>query len=179
MKTLPEAIVEDRERLGQSQEQVARALGVTQQALSEWEKGNTTPRGPRLRALAQHFGEGSATYLAIDHLVPKGGFIHRGPMNNMVAMPAAEHSALSRSRPMGTQTGSGEKQAPAEDTSAPRVNENPAAYIHSFESRPGLPVSGDVQDALTRAQHGVQLARQVLDDAANQLAKAIAQIPKQ
>lgn len=182
MKTLAEAIVEDRERTGQSQGQVAAAIGVTQQALSEWEKGNTTPRGQRLSMLAEYFGPNSDTAHVIAHIHPRS---YKHLINNALYVRAEDHKALrhgdypvGKQTGVGAQAGSGEKQAPPGDSPEPRVNESPAAYIPSFENRAAPTVTSDVHDALTRAQHGVHLARQVLDDAAVQLARAIAQIPK-
>jgi transcriptional regulator with XRE-family HTH domain len=177
MKTLSQAITEDREKLGQSQEQVARALGVTQQALSEWEKGNTTPRGPRLRALSQYFGDHSETAFVVEHFLPKSKATFDFP--NMVQVPATANRANSYGAPpMGAQTGTGRKEPPREDSPDPQANQNLPPYIPSFESRPPVDVSSDVHEALARAHSGVQLARQVLDDAATQLARALAQIPK-
>lgn len=135
------------------------------------------PRGKRLMLLADYFGPDSQTANVIEHIYPKS---YKTQMRNALQLSAEEHNAFHRGhRGMGTQTGAGEKKPPPEDTSEPRAHEAPASYIQSFEARPQQPIAGDVQDALTRAQHGVQLARQVLDDAANQLARALAQIPKQ
>jgi DNA-binding transcriptional regulator YiaG len=39
-----------RESAGLSTEQLARILGVTRQAVSNWETGNRVPRGPQLAA---------------------------------------------------------------------------------------------------------------------------------
>lgn len=182
MKTLSQAITADRERLHLSQEEVANAIGVTQQALSEWEKGNTTPRAPRLRALSNYFGAESETAYVVDHIAPRGAM--GAKPSNLAIMSATEHEAIGRSGrgrfPMGTQTGSGEKLPPAEDSGEPRTNSGPSSsYIASFENRQASPLTGDVHDALARAQNGVQLARQVLDDAAAQLARVLAQTPKQ
>lgn len=169
VQNLGAAIAADRARLNISQEQIAAGLKVTQQAVSGWESGESMPRGQRLWGLAEFFGPDSETA----NLVRELKKVTNAQFNMMRSTGIRAQSPF-----MGRQTGSGEKQPPPEDTNDIRSNEEPTAYIPSFETRPPQSVSGDVQDALTRAQHGVQLARQVLDDAANQLARALSQIPK-
>lgn len=46
-----ESIARLRARLGLTQSEMARALGVRQQTISEWETGRYTPRGASLRML--------------------------------------------------------------------------------------------------------------------------------
>lgn len=59
--TLPEALANDRQSLGMTQEQMAQALEVPFQSLTKWERGLVAPRDPRLRQLIAYFGETSAT----------------------------------------------------------------------------------------------------------------------
>jgi transcriptional regulator with XRE-family HTH domain len=44
-----------REEAGQTQFQVAVAVGVTPSAVYNWERGRTEPKAAQLRALAKHF----------------------------------------------------------------------------------------------------------------------------
>ena len=45
-----------REERGESQAQLARAIGVIPKNVADWELGKTEPTISRLRALAEHFG---------------------------------------------------------------------------------------------------------------------------
>lgn len=45
-----------RRRRGESQEQVAEAVGITRQALSKWESGASLPDLPNCAALADYYG---------------------------------------------------------------------------------------------------------------------------
>lgn len=57
----PEAIAELRTRLGLTQAEMAEALGVRQQTISEWETGRYLPRGASVRML-QFLAEARAPY---------------------------------------------------------------------------------------------------------------------
>lgn len=57
----PEAIAELRARLGLTQAEMAGALGVRQQTISEWETGRYLPRGASVRML-QFLAEARAPY---------------------------------------------------------------------------------------------------------------------
>lgn len=50
---LSERIIFARERAGMKQHHVADLLSLTQQAIQSWEKGNSSPRLPRLQKLAE------------------------------------------------------------------------------------------------------------------------------
>ena len=52
MKTIREL----REARGESQMQLAAAMGVTLHEVTDWEAGRTEPTTSRLRALTEHFG---------------------------------------------------------------------------------------------------------------------------
>ena len=52
-QTLGKRIVENRKRLGLTQEQLAERLGVTPQAISKWENGTSDPNTSNLFALAK------------------------------------------------------------------------------------------------------------------------------
>lgn len=176
MKTLGQALIEDREKRDESQDQVAKAVGVTQQAYSEWEKGNTTPRGNRLILLANYFGPQSSTAEIIFAMT-----LQRSAAPRARAFPDGWNVPGKKrifQLPMGEQSGTGEKDPPPEDSAGLQVNQTPATYIHSFESRQAADIGGGAYESLTRARNAVTLARQVLDDAANQLDLVIAQIPK-
>ena len=54
--TLSEKIYYYRKKLGKSQEELAEALGVSRQAVSKWETGESEPELAKLRALAAAFG---------------------------------------------------------------------------------------------------------------------------
>jgi len=56
MKNFAQTLKADRERLGWTQEQLAEALGVTQQAIARWEKGISFPRPARRHALLEVLG---------------------------------------------------------------------------------------------------------------------------
>jgi transcriptional regulator with XRE-family HTH domain len=45
-----------REARGESQTQLAQAIGVTPKDVAEWEAGTAEPRISRMRALTNHFG---------------------------------------------------------------------------------------------------------------------------
>lgn len=60
-----EKIVELRKQKGLSQEELAEQLGVSRQAVSRWELGNTMPDIPNLLQLCELFGV-SADYLVRD-----------------------------------------------------------------------------------------------------------------
>jgi transcriptional regulator with XRE-family HTH domain len=49
-------IQELREERGESQAQLAKALGVMPNDVAEWESGTAEPRISRMRALTKHFG---------------------------------------------------------------------------------------------------------------------------
>lgn len=49
-------IKEAREKSGMSQQTLADALNITQGAISQWEKGDSTPRADKLVQLAQILG---------------------------------------------------------------------------------------------------------------------------
>ena len=53
---LSEKIYYYRKKLGKSQEELAEALGVSRQAVSKWETGESEPELAKLRALAATFG---------------------------------------------------------------------------------------------------------------------------
>lgn len=53
---LSEKIYYYRKRLGKSQEELAEALGVSRQAVSKWETGESEPELAKLRALSAAFG---------------------------------------------------------------------------------------------------------------------------
>lgn len=54
--TLGESIYYYRKRSGMSQEALAERVGVSRQAVSRWELGDTTPEVGKLMALAEAFG---------------------------------------------------------------------------------------------------------------------------
>ena len=55
-RSLGEAIKQNRNRCGMTQEFVAEALGVSRQAVSKWERGDSDPSTANLLALAKLFG---------------------------------------------------------------------------------------------------------------------------
>lgn len=61
MNELSKSIVSDRQQAGLTQDQLAKRLGVSQQAVSNWEEGKSIPRGKRLRELSSLFGSNSQT----------------------------------------------------------------------------------------------------------------------
>jgi transcriptional regulator with XRE-family HTH domain len=58
---LGEAIAADRAKLGLTQDELARALGVGQQSLSKWENGISAPRNNKLYKIVGFFGDDSET----------------------------------------------------------------------------------------------------------------------
>lgn len=50
--SLAERIRRRREHLGMTQQEVARPLSISREAVQQWENGKTAPRGKRLRALS-------------------------------------------------------------------------------------------------------------------------------
>ena len=63
-----QAIAQDRQRLGLTQGEFARRIGVSQQSVSKWEDGLSVPRGKRLDQIIRATGEGSLTANAIKTL---------------------------------------------------------------------------------------------------------------
>lgn len=53
----PEEIKRRRQARGWSQQQLAEALGLSRRAVTNWETGNTEPRGANLRALERELGD--------------------------------------------------------------------------------------------------------------------------
>lgn len=66
MNTISQSIVNDRQHCGMTQDQLAKRLGVSQQAVSNWEEGKSMPRGKRLRELAALFGKSSHTAMVTE-----------------------------------------------------------------------------------------------------------------
>lgn len=62
-RSLGEAIKAHRTRLGMTQEFVAERLGVSRQAVSKWEKGQSDPSTANLLSLSQLFGVGAEELL--------------------------------------------------------------------------------------------------------------------
>lgn len=56
MSTLPSRIAQAREHKGLNQSELARAMGVSPQAVQNWESGKASPRGSRLTNLAEVLG---------------------------------------------------------------------------------------------------------------------------
>lgn len=56
MTQISKCIIADRQLAGLTQEQLAKRLGVSQQAVSNWEDGKSAPRGKRLQELSALFG---------------------------------------------------------------------------------------------------------------------------
>lgn len=54
--TLREKLIVSRDRAGLSQMELANQLGVSRQAVSRWESGDTTPTMDKLKALAKLYG---------------------------------------------------------------------------------------------------------------------------
>lgn len=172
---LGEAIEKDRARRGVSQEDVAKAVGVTQQALSGWEAGASLPRSARLERLRVFFGPHSETGLVIRHIVP---ISHHGRDQVFTQRDVdLQLRQLKGTKPMGNLTAEQKQSGPPMSTDEPTAHVEqglPTYGIKSFEER-SIP-SIEMRDALTRAAKGVQLARQVLDDAADQLDRALSKL---
>jgi len=56
MTHISKCIINDRQLAGLTQDQLAKRLGVSQQAVSNWEDGKSAPRGKRLQELSALFG---------------------------------------------------------------------------------------------------------------------------
>ena len=54
--TLREKLIVSRNKAGLSQMELAERLGVSRQAVSRWESGDTTPTMDKLKALAKLYG---------------------------------------------------------------------------------------------------------------------------
>jgi DNA-binding transcriptional regulator YiaG len=55
-RRMKQTIQQLREDRGESRSDLAEALGVTVQAVTEWETGRTEPRMSQLQVLTEHFG---------------------------------------------------------------------------------------------------------------------------
>lgn len=95
MSTFGELLKTDRERLNMSQEQIAKMLGVSQQAVANWEAGTSHPRRERRARLLQILGPSSqlATnppryeFIPVeDQPVSQPGSILRGERLERIAM---------------------------------------------------------------------------------------------
>lgn len=62
---LAKAIEADRQRLGLSQAELARLVGVSQQSVSKWEESRSLPRGKRAAQLVHALGRNSQTASAL------------------------------------------------------------------------------------------------------------------
>lgn len=69
MNPLAKAIAQDRVRMGLSQHELAKQLGVSQQSVSKWEEGTAVPRNNRLRQLVQTMGEQSHTGVMVSRML--------------------------------------------------------------------------------------------------------------
>lgn len=98
---LGEAIGKDRARTGASQEDLADAVGVTQQAFSGWEKGESIPRRAKLLKLWEIFGPNSHTGMMVGHFVPEDVLVrHKAD----VAKGEGSHAGGTRPAPGGMTT---------------------------------------------------------------------------
>lgn len=77
--TIGQRLAEARRHAGIKQRQVAEHLGITSQAVSQWEAGHTRPDSNRLARLARFFG------IRLEWLLEE-----KGPMAHRGAMPLAE-----------------------------------------------------------------------------------------
>ena len=68
--TLREKLIVSRDRAGLSQMELANQLGVSRQAVSRWESGDTTPSVDKLKTLARIYG------VSLDWLLKGQGAIH-------------------------------------------------------------------------------------------------------
>lgn len=90
---LSQSIVADRVRLGMSQQDVARLVGVSQQSVAKWEAGIAAPRGKRLSQLARVLGKKSLTAEAVDLILNSPG--NRGSANmDQINRPVSQAQAL-------------------------------------------------------------------------------------
>lgn len=90
---LAQSIAADRKRLGMSQEELARQVGVTQQSVAKWEGGDAAPRGKRLTKLVQALGKKSQTADVLETML--GGVSPRGTtMGQFQAPPMSQAQAL-------------------------------------------------------------------------------------
>lgn len=67
---LSHSIAADRQRLGLSQADLAKRLGVSQQSVSKWEEGKSAPRPGKLKNLIGLFGKTSLTASATGNNLP-------------------------------------------------------------------------------------------------------------
>lgn len=66
---LAQALTADRQRLGLSQQELAKRMGVSQQSVSKWEDGSSAPRGKRLKQLVSVLGKKSQTAEKVQNLL--------------------------------------------------------------------------------------------------------------
>lgn len=185
---LAEAITSDREKYGKSQEQIAEASGVTQQAVSGWQSGESIPRRPRLVKLAEFFGPESETARLVNAL---GVYEQEGipaATHRRRDMPMGGDSSQARfsmrpmrtgfrNQAMGTQSGAGDKALPRTESGDDQgPHSKTESFISSFENDRFAEHPQEMIEALTRSLDGVTLARRVLDDAASQIEKALSNI---
>lgn len=80
MAEMGKLIAEARRSAGIRQEDLAQAVGVTVNAVQQWEAGRTTPRGSRLQAIAAALGKSPAWFLGGDEHDTVRAVIHPAPV---------------------------------------------------------------------------------------------------
>lgn len=86
--TLPEKLHMLRKRSGLSQEQLAEQLGVSRQAISKWESGQSVPESEKLILLSNYFN------VSLDYLLKDNIENSEAPARNRLC-PAAKQNYLS------------------------------------------------------------------------------------
>lgn len=198
---LGEALAKDLDLMSdKAQSDLAEMLGVSQQTVSNWKTGKHLPRLTKLNKLHDVFGLNSNTGKALEHIKPRALFFsHAGTDDNLALVDSMKNARRSMPKQtleglaarsnsntrnlhahgMGNQAGSTDNETQREDTTdlEPRAEHETMFNIKSFEV-PHHATNSEMIEALNRAQSGVQLARQVLDDASNQISRALSQLSK-
>ena len=94
MQPLAQSIAIDRQRLGLSQHELAKRIGVSQQSVAKWENGQSLPRGKRLAGLTSVLGKTSQTAQVIDSTMRRTINNELPDMGSMQPIPITQAQAL-------------------------------------------------------------------------------------
>lgn len=165
---LAQAIYDDLRDKSITQEQLGNELHVTQQAISNWLSGESTPRVARLKKLVAFFGDDSKTADVVNRyglVEPLPKFVKSGfrPATHR-PLKAAEYKPLKVAERIPVdivKVAPGTPEPPSFPVAEkPHVDNPNAVFIN----------------ALRRAADDIALASRVLNDAAGQVARALEQL---
>lgn len=130
---LAQRLYELRRSSGISQEDLARKLGVSRQAVSKWECGESVPGTDNLIALARLYGVELGSLVGIDD--DASGTEDESPAQATDALQAANSSRQASCPPAEDLAQPASASSPAQPTSAPSPSENEPESPHPFKRK--------------------------------------------